>query len=113
MRISFYGACREVTGSNFLLEVAGKKILLDCGIFQGNKFAEERNFAPFAYHPKEIDFDSTVYQSHPSTNPQSSPAFLILLKISYVYNKLLLHQKYLERNYNTLFLLILIEIYHK
>src|SRR3990167_3856687 len=56
MRISFYGACREVTGSNFLLEVAGKKILLDCGIFQGSKFAEERNFELFAYNPREIDF---------------------------------------------------------
>jgi len=56
MRISFYGAAREVTGSNILVEATGKQILLDCGIFQGNKFAEERNFAPFAYHPKEIDF---------------------------------------------------------
>src|SRR3990170_3026008 len=56
MRISFYGACREVTGSNFLLEAAGKKILLDCGIFQSSKLAEERNFEPFAYNPREIDF---------------------------------------------------------
>ena len=56
MQITFYGACREVTGSNFLLEAAGKKILLDCGIFQGSKLAEERNFEPFAYNPREIDF---------------------------------------------------------
>lgn len=56
MRITFFGACREVTGSNFLLEVAGKKILLDCGIFQGSRLAEERNYADFPYNPAEIDF---------------------------------------------------------
>lgn len=56
MRISFFGAAREVTGSNILVECAGKKILLDCGLFQGVKLAEERNFAPFAYDPKSVDF---------------------------------------------------------
>src|SRR3990167_6735458 len=56
MRISFYGACREVTGSNILVEAAGKKILLDCGFFQGHKLSEERNYAPFAFDPKSIDF---------------------------------------------------------
>lgn len=54
MRLSFYGACREVTGSNILLEAAGKKILLDCGFFQGFRLAEERNYAPFSYDPKSI-----------------------------------------------------------
>jgi len=56
MRVSFYGACREVTGSNILVETASKKILLDCGIFQGLKLSEERNFSPFPYNPSEIDF---------------------------------------------------------
>jgi metallo-beta-lactamase family protein len=55
MKISFYGAAREVTGSNILVEVAGKKILFDCGMFQGFKLAEERNYADFAYNPREID----------------------------------------------------------
>lgn len=55
MRVSFYGACREVTGSNILVEAAGKKILLDCGLFQGYRLAEERNFAPFSYDPRTID----------------------------------------------------------
>ena len=55
MRITFLGACREVTGSNILVEAAGKKILLDCGFFQGSKMAEERNFAPFAFDPSKID----------------------------------------------------------
>lgn len=56
MRISFFGAAREVTGSNVLLECAGKRILLECGFFQGVKQAEERNYAPFAFDPKTIDF---------------------------------------------------------
>ncbi|OGD98032.1 hypothetical protein A3A49_01895 [Candidatus Curtissbacteria bacterium RIFCSPLOWO2_01_FULL_38_11b] len=56
MRVSFYGACREVTGSNILVEAGGKKILFDCGLYQGNKIADERNHAPFLYDPKSIDF---------------------------------------------------------
>jgi len=55
MRISFHGACREVSGSCFLIETAGKKILFDCGLFQGSKLAEERNFAPFSFDPKSLD----------------------------------------------------------
>ncbi len=56
MKVIFYGACREVTGSNILIEAAGKKILLDCGFFQGSKLNEERNWQPFAYNPTTIDF---------------------------------------------------------
>src|SRR3990167_7931359 len=56
MRLSFFGACREVTGASFLVEATGRKILLDCGFFQGISSAEERNYAPFAYDPKTIDF---------------------------------------------------------
>ena len=55
MRVSFYGACREVTGSNILVEAAGKKILLDCGLFQGTRLSEERNFAPFLFGASAID----------------------------------------------------------
>lgn len=56
MRITFLGAAREVTGSSILMEVANKKILLDCGFFQGYKLAEERNYAPFFFDSKSIDF---------------------------------------------------------
>lgn len=45
-----------MTGSNILLEAGGKKILLDCGIFQGSKLNEERNHEPFGYNPAAIDF---------------------------------------------------------
>ena len=40
MNITFLGATKTVTGSNFLLEAAGKKILVDCGLHQG-KATEE------------------------------------------------------------------------
>jgi metallo-beta-lactamase family protein len=44
MKITFHGAARTVTGSQHLLEINGKKILLDCGLFQGKrKEAFERN----------------------------------------------------------------------
>lgn len=56
MRVHFYGACREVTGSNIFVEAADKKILFDCGLFQGFKTAEERNYAPFPYNPSDINF---------------------------------------------------------
>src|SRR3989344_4589084 len=56
MKLSFYGGVKQVTGSNYLLNFNGKKILVDCGLFQGSKFAETLNYAPFSYNPKEIDF---------------------------------------------------------
>lgn len=55
MRISFHGAVREVTGSCHLVEVGGVRLLLDCGLFQGSWFAEERNHAPFPFDPDTID----------------------------------------------------------
>ena len=56
MRLAFYGGVQQVTGSNFLLEHNGTKILVDCGLFQGSKFAETLNYQNFPYDPKEIDF---------------------------------------------------------
>jgi metallo-beta-lactamase family protein len=58
MKLTFYGAAREVTGSNYLLEINGQqgktKILIDCGLHQGGHYAEKENFEPFLYNPKEI-----------------------------------------------------------
>lgn len=56
MKLSFYGGVQQVTGSNYLLEKDGLKILVDCGLFQGSKFAEALNYQNFAYDPKEIDY---------------------------------------------------------
>ncbi|MDO8487648.1 MAG: MBL fold metallo-hydrolase [Candidatus Curtissbacteria bacterium] len=63
MKIAFWGAAREVTGSNTLVEAAGKKILLDCGLFQGSRLNDERNSEPFAYNPAAVDF-VVVCHSH-------------------------------------------------
>ncbi|MFA5021219.1 MAG: MBL fold metallo-hydrolase [Patescibacteria group bacterium] len=56
MKISFHGAAREVTGSCILVETAKTKFLVDCGMFQGSRFAHEENFAPWPFDPKSIDF---------------------------------------------------------
>ena len=56
MKISFFGAARMVTGSNFLVEAAGKKFLVDCGMFQGKMAEEMENSDPFIYDVNEIDF---------------------------------------------------------
>ena len=55
MFVTFYGAAREVTGSNSLLETGGQKILVDCGMFQGGEFNSDRNFNPLVYDPRELD----------------------------------------------------------
>ena len=56
MNITFLGATRTVTGSNFLLEGAGKKIIIDCGLYQGKAKEERENYADFAYDVNEIDY---------------------------------------------------------
>ena len=56
MKITFLGATKMVTGSNFLVEAAGKKFLVDCGMFQGKADIEMENYRPFEYNPAEIDF---------------------------------------------------------
>ncbi len=56
MKISFNGAAKQVTGSCILLETKKTKFLIDCGIFQGGRFASEDNFKPFSFDPKEINF---------------------------------------------------------
>jgi metallo-beta-lactamase family protein len=55
MRLTCYGAAKMVTGSNYLLEIGGKKILIDCGLHQGSHFSERKNFELFPYDPKEIE----------------------------------------------------------
>ncbi len=54
-KITFYGGTGTVTGANFLIEIDGKKILIDCGLTQGIKVADDVNWDPFPYNPKEID----------------------------------------------------------
>ncbi len=53
--IKFLGAAQSVTGSKYLVQVDRKKILVDCGMFQGQKELRLRNWSPLPIDPKEID----------------------------------------------------------
>ncbi|HLI19336.1 MAG TPA: MBL fold metallo-hydrolase [Rhodanobacteraceae bacterium] len=55
MDIVFHGAAGEVTGSCHLVEAGGKRVLLDCGMVQGDRRADARNAADFPFDPKSID----------------------------------------------------------
>ena len=56
MKITFLGATKTVTGSNFLIEACGKKFLVDCGMYQGKLELELKNDEPFEFDPTQIDF---------------------------------------------------------
>lgn len=56
MKISFHGACREITGSCNLVETDKAKFLVDCGLFQGRDFFTRKNFDKFDFDPAKIDF---------------------------------------------------------
>ncbi|MEZ4873225.1 MAG: MBL fold metallo-hydrolase [Bdellovibrionales bacterium] len=55
MKIDFLGASRTVSGSRFLLEHEGYKLLIDCGLFQGMKTYRLKNWEEFPVDPKYID----------------------------------------------------------
>ncbi len=54
--ITFYGGAGTVTGSNFLLVLGGTKILIDCGLTQGEKYSSEFNHEPFVYDASSVDY---------------------------------------------------------
>ncbi len=55
MRLSFYGATEEVTGSCFLVETARAKVLVDCGMKQGERMCILRSLDPFGFDPKALN----------------------------------------------------------
>jgi metallo-beta-lactamase family protein len=55
MQIHFLGGATTVTGSQYLLETAQARILIDCGMFQGSPNESIRNRIPFAFDPRELD----------------------------------------------------------
>lgn len=55
MKISFHGADRTVTGSCHLIECSGKRVLVDCGLFQGSRELSEDNAEPFGFDARAID----------------------------------------------------------
>ncbi len=56
MKLTFFGGTKIVTGSLYLFEFSGKKIIVDCGLIQGSRFLEEKNFEKWPFDPQEIDY---------------------------------------------------------
>lgn len=56
MQITFHGAAQGVTGSCHLIECNGKQILIDCGLYQGNRELEAENAGDFGFDPTIIDY---------------------------------------------------------
>jgi metallo-beta-lactamase family protein len=54
-KITFYGGVGTVTGSKYLIEHSDKRILVDCGLFQGLKELRERNWQPPPFDPRSLD----------------------------------------------------------
>ena len=54
-QVTFVGACGTVTGSATLLDFGATRLLVDCGLFQGDDELEQRNWRPFPFRPQEID----------------------------------------------------------
>ena len=65
MKITFYGAAENVTGSKHLVETNGLRILLDCGLFQGRRELANKLNSGFSFDPKSID---AVILSHAHTD---------------------------------------------
>jgi len=55
MNIQFFGACQQVTGSCYLIEVANKKILVECGMLQGSRENQQHNSDDFPFMASELD----------------------------------------------------------
>ena len=53
--LQFLGAANTVTGSRYLLEIDKRRVLIDCGMFQGHKYLRERNWAAFPVDPATIE----------------------------------------------------------
>jgi metallo-beta-lactamase family protein len=65
--ITFYGATGDVTGANFLVQINGLRILVDCGLHQGEQAEAkpEGNFGAFPYDPASVDI---LFVTHAHTD---------------------------------------------
>lgn len=53
-RLAFLGAARTVTGSQYVVEAGGERVMIDCGMFQGGKELRLRNWTPAVYEPASV-----------------------------------------------------------
>ena len=80
-KITFLGAAGTVTGSKYLIETGSKRLLVDCGLFQGSKDLQQRNWNPLTVDPGTIDWvllthahiDHTGYLPAPGSRRISRP----------------------------------------
>lgn len=65
--IDFYGATEDVTGANFLVQINGKRVLVDCGLHQGEQADQqpESNFGSFPYDPSTVEI---LFVTHAHTD---------------------------------------------
>ena len=56
MKLAFHGADQGVTGSCHLVECAGRRVLIDCGLYQGQRELVAENVEPFGFDPAALDF---------------------------------------------------------
>jgi len=72
LKITFYGGAQEVTGSNFLVEHESMRILVDCGLVQGENRTDGRNEGKFPYDPRSIDvlFVTHAHADHTGLVPK-------------------------------------------
>ena len=56
MKLFFHGAAQGVTGSCFRLEVAGRQLLVDFGLFQGSREIADENLDPFGFDARKVDW---------------------------------------------------------
>ncbi|MCK5444441.1 MAG: MBL fold metallo-hydrolase, partial [Rhodospirillaceae bacterium] len=55
MKLTFYGAAKTVTGSKALLEIDNKRVMVDCGLYQGLKELRLRNWTPLPMKASTVD----------------------------------------------------------
>ena len=76
IKVTCLGAAGSVTGSNYLIESSqGKKVLVDCGLFQGGKEMELRNWKDWGFDPAQIHtlFLTHAHIDHSGTVPDYAP----------------------------------------
>jgi len=61
MKIHFLGAAKKISGTCFWIEAGKKQMLVDCGLFQGKEDMRMKNYEPFPFDPKAIDY---VFLTH-------------------------------------------------
>ena len=60
-KLTFLGAAGCVTGSKYLVEANGKRLLVDCGLFQGSRELIDRNYSPLPVDPKTFDYAALTH----------------------------------------------------